>query len=257
MNCPRCGEYIKDDDIFCGNCGYKVEKTQPPVVDVPGYHPIDEPGPIQPPPPKNGKLFFILIPILSLLLLFLIFSGLLITNVITVENIPVISEYEKFLDNLIDNQPEKEVPVPTEVTTDPPTQPSTSGETSTVYEPTFSKNKTKPTRPQPTESFTEGDDSIPPELRKWADGLVEENRTYRITLTYSTSNINFRSTPKVTNKGDSDYNFICNIPDGKDVYVSYIYNGTWAVFKYNNQWGFSSIYSGNNPENNRIMTPID
>lgn len=28
--CPNCGSEVKDDDLFCGECGAKIERTEVP-----------------------------------------------------------------------------------------------------------------------------------------------------------------------------------------------------------------------------------
>ena len=30
MFCPKCGSEVKDDDLFCGECGAKIERTEVP-----------------------------------------------------------------------------------------------------------------------------------------------------------------------------------------------------------------------------------
>ena len=30
MFCPNCGSEVKDDDLFCGECGAKIERTEVP-----------------------------------------------------------------------------------------------------------------------------------------------------------------------------------------------------------------------------------
>ncbi|MFR2169186.1 MAG: zinc-ribbon domain-containing protein [Anaerostipes hadrus] len=30
MFCPNCGSEVKDDDLFCGECGAKIEHTEVP-----------------------------------------------------------------------------------------------------------------------------------------------------------------------------------------------------------------------------------
>ena len=34
MRCKRCGSEIQDGDMFCGNCGWKVEEKKKPVIPI-------------------------------------------------------------------------------------------------------------------------------------------------------------------------------------------------------------------------------
>lgn len=101
--------------------------------------------------------------------------------------------------------------------------------------------------------YSESND-VPYYWSAYSSGMVPENRTYVITLPED-YNILFRSTPYKLGKESPDYNEICKIPTGTEVYVEYIYDGKWAAFTYNGMHGFSSLYANNDPTDRMIMTP--
>lgn len=106
-----------------------------------------------------------------------------------------------------------------------------------------------------TTSAIQPNSSVPEYWAQYADGLVPENRNYRIELDEDDWNILFRSTPEKIDRGQPGYNVIDKISSGTVVFVDYIYNGKWAAFTYNGQHGFSSIYALNDPSRERIMNP--
>ena len=98
--------------------------------------------------------------------------------------------------------------------------------------------------------------SVPSELSRYENGLVEEGKTYKISLQESDWNINYRSSPEVLKKGEPGYNVLGQIQSGSEIYVEYIYDGTWAVFRKDGRYVFASIYAGNDPSQNKLMYPV-
>ena len=96
---------------------------------------------------------------------------------------------------------------------------------------------------------------IPPELQKYANGLMYEGRTYRITLQEDDWYINYRSEPVYIDIKASNSNVVGKIQSGTEIYVEYIYDETWAVFFKDGRYVFSSLYGSNDPTHNKLMEP--
>ena len=96
---------------------------------------------------------------------------------------------------------------------------------------------------------------IPPELQKYADDLVYEGRIYRISLQEDDWYINYRSEPIYIDLNASNSNVIGKLKSGTEIYVEYIYDGTWVAYKVNGRYVFSSLYGSNDPTQNRLMEP--
>ncbi len=99
-------------------------------------------------------------------------------------------------------------------------------------------------------------DSIPSELIRYENGLREEGRTYKISLQDDSWNINYRSSPEIKKSGEAGYNVLGQIQSGSEIYVEYIYDGTWAVFRKDGRYVFASIYAGNDSSQNKLMYPV-
>lgn len=98
--------------------------------------------------------------------------------------------------------------------------------------------------------------AFPAELQKYANGLVYEGKTYRITLNKDDWYINYRSSPQLIDKDKAGNNILGKMKHGSEIYVEYIYNGTWAVFYKDGRYVFSSLYVSNNPSLNRLMEVV-
>lgn len=97
---------------------------------------------------------------------------------------------------------------------------------------------------------------VPFELQKYADDLVYEGCAYRITLQEDDWYINYRSEPVYIDINTSNNNVVGKLKSGTEIYVEYIYNETWAVFKKDGRYVFSSLYGSNDPTHNKLMAPI-
>lgn len=132
-----------------------------------------------------------------------------------------------------------------------------SSTTTTAAETTTSTTTT--TTAQPSSSQTERQDTpaaadgIPAQLAKYKDGLVKENRKYKIDLG-GNSSILCRSAP-IYKKGDKS-NVVARMPSGAEILVEYIYKSTWVVYKVNGQYVFSSLYAENDPSKAMLMKPV-
>lgn len=93
-------------------------------------------------------------------------------------------------------------------------------------------------------------------MQKYANGLVYEGKTYRITLNKDDWYINYRSSPQLIDKDKAGNNILGKMKHGSEIYVEYIYNGTWAVFYKDGRYVFSSLYVSNNPSLNRLMEVV-
>lgn len=98
--------------------------------------------------------------------------------------------------------------------------------------------------------------SIPADLLQYSAGLVPENRMYKIQLKEDDWNIIKRSTPHLPTDNEPS-NKLGKLPSGTQVYVEYIYNGTWAVCSENGSYYFLSLYAANDPSQSRLMNPVD
>ena len=131
---------------------------------------------------------------------------------------------------------EEEVPVWTTTTTTRPTTTTTT------------------TRPTTTTTTTQYYSPYPDELARYASGLRAENRTYVISLQEDNWNINYRSSPEVIQKSDPQpYNVLGQIQSGTEIYVEYIYDNTWVVFRKDGRYVFASMYSSIDPSQRRLM----
>ena len=92
------------------------------------------------------------------------------------------------------------------------------------------------TVPSTTANDNEQTSNIPSELKKYEKGLVFEGRTYRITLQSDAWYINYRSEPEYIDISMSDNNIVGKMKSGSEIYVEYIYNKTWAVFKMDGEY---------------------
>lgn len=278
MICKRCGSVIEEGSLFCGECGWDVRKPynpEPPVdpgVNIP-IESIDEDDPYSiapnidyyPEPDSNSKKpkgkTIALIVLLAVIVLFAVISILSVTDFVSFQNIPVLSQYESFLQELTDKKDEKnmpeEKPVNGEESISNPVSEDNAGqkEPYSIWSPSESEQSLKKESNDKTSQSKDSD--IPDELSAYKDKLVVENRNYEITLERSNYNILFRSSPELIDVDSSDSNVISRIPDGTRIYVSYIYNGTWAVHFYNGKWGFSSLYHKNDPSSTKLMKPVD
>ena len=275
MICKKCGSFIDEGSLFCGECGWDVRKPYNPepsidpgvnipieIIDEDDPYPVDLPTPVSDSNPKKSKGKTIaLIVLLAVIVLFAVISILSVTDFVSFQNIPVLSQYESFLQGLTDKKDEKNMPEEKPVNGEEQIN-SPEAENNAVQEVPYSiwtpseseKNLKKESNDKASQSKNS---DIPDELSAYKDKLVVENRNYEITLERSNYNILFRSSPELIDIDSSDSNVISRIPDGTRIYVSYIYNGTWAVHFYNGKWGFSSLYHKNDPSSTKLMKPVD
>ena len=203
---------------------------------------------------SKSNLSIIVIILLSLLLLFVAsftaFNFLLMTDRIDTFKYDLLEGYKESLGeflNLSDNSDYEEETtsdsgyeqVPTERTTTPVI----------AIEPITQQAST-----ETTENDTQN--NIPSELQQYTSGLVYEGKTYRITLQEDDWYINYRSSPQLIDKDKADNNVLGKMKHGSEIYVEYIYNGTWAVFYKDGKYVFSSMYASNNPSLNRLMEVV-
>lgn len=129
-------------------------------------------------------------------------------------------------------------------------------ETATETQPETTTREEIPSTTLP--EVTEADilNSLPPELEQYSDGLVYEGKTYRISLQESDWNINYRSEPEFISIDNVNNNILGKMKHGTEIFVEYIYNGTWAVFNKDGRYVFSSIYSSNDPSKDRLMEVV-
>ncbi|MGN0573911.1 MAG: zinc ribbon domain-containing protein [Erysipelotrichaceae bacterium] len=287
MKCKKCGAELSPTDAFCGNCGNKVVvqdefvtsefqikiDTDQNNLDPLNYSPYNSrgysPNTAQPYYDNNNRnydnnptnaekgksnlstLIIILVWILLLLVVsFTAFNFLLMTDRIDTFKYDFLAGYKDSLGeflNISDNSDYAEETnsdsvyeqVPTEQTTTPVI----------AIEPITQQASTETTANDPQ-------NNIPLELQQYASGLIYEGKTYRIALQEDDWYINYRSSPQLIDKDKADYNVLGKMKHGTEIYVEYIYNGTWAVFYKDGRYVFSSMYASNNPSLNRLMDVV-
>ncbi|GEM_PF-5490773 len=123
---------------------------------------------------------------------------------------------------------------------------------------TPSEMSDKPTTTErPTDNYTTTNvyNNVPPELQQYTNRLVYEGKMYRITLQEDDWYINCRSSPQLIDKERVDNNIIGKIKHGTEIFVEYICDETWVVFKNDGRYVFSSLYAANDPSERRLMEP--
>ena len=127
----------------------------------------------------------------------------------------------------------------------------------TTEEKTTEEDTTEEETTEAPETTTEPEPELPAELRKYDGRLEEEDRDYIVTLEGADWFINYRSEPLFVEGNAAKDNVVGKIQCGTIVHVEYICDGTWAVYKLNGKYVFSSIYDMNDPTQDRIMMPLE
>ncbi len=98
--------------------------------------------------------------------------------------------------------------------------------------------------------------TIPQELKKYENALVDEGKTYRVSLDHDDWYINYRSTPEFISIDESENNILGKMKHGTEIYVEYIYDKTWAVFEKDGEYVFASLFSSNDPSKDRLLEVV-
>ena len=274
MKCNKCGAELLPNDTFCGNCGNKIQAGSNTNTGenlaaedfTPHYRKMEyydenatrsgyETDNAQSGRQKREKkphspvVAVVITTVLLLLAVFTVFNFLLMTERIQVSKTDALGEYKDALSGFL-NLPTDEVTDGSGVSAESTSAPTESG-TMTGAESTTAL----PTQPSTTQasSTSEAASSIPSELQQYADGLVYEGKTYRITLQGDDWYINYRSSPELIGINESPNNILGKMKHGYEIYVEYIYDKTWAVFYKDGQYVFSSLYASNDPSLSRLM----
>ena len=221
--CPACGSLIYSGQQFCPSCGFVLRQTN-------GSVPVKPAGAA-----KKGRTGIIVLSIVCGLLL-------IVTGIFAF----------KYFQSGTD---ETTAPSVTETTAQPTTEPTTvppTTEPPTTAPPTTAPPPTT-TQPPTTAANVNG---IPAALQQYADKLVYEGKSYRITPDHPDWNINYRSEPVFINIKMANNNILGVLQSGTEIYVEYIYDGKWAVFLRDGKYVFSSLYSDNDPTQERLMLPM-
>ena len=275
MKCSKCGTELKPNAKFCGKCGNKITDqvnesiTNKPVQPVTTQHPNNY-TPVQydniysnnsqytipnnnygsnrnySTTKKKSKTSPILVAIISILLvfiLFLVFNILIVAKVIDTSSSDALDGYKDSLFEMLNISEDKEK--------DSKYDDNKKSEDKTKKDKTTEKETTLPT--EPYTSSTNSNDFLPAELQQYSNGLLYEGRMYRITLQKSDWYLNYRSTPIYNDINNPGGNVVGKLKHGTEIYVEYIYNGTWAVFQKNGKYVFASIYDDNNPSKDILM----
>lgn len=292
MRCNKCGAELLPNDTFCGSCGAKVvthsdndTASKPFIVtyedeETPYSDSFKQPNSQNAFSPggktssdatrlsqtaKSGKsktsgLIVVLVIVVLLLIAFTVFNFLLMTDKIDTFKYDMFEGYRESMAEFLHlpYEPER-----TEKTDSPETQPKTTepttapiSSTQPVTQQTTVPTSSAPTTTAPTTIANDPHNNIPAELQKYANGLAYEGKTYRITLQEDDWYINYRSSPHLIDKDKADNNILGKMKHGSEIYVEYIYNGTWAVFYKDGRYVFSSLYASNNPSLNRLMEVV-
>ncbi|MGN0178580.1 MAG: hypothetical protein ACI4DY_03950 [Monoglobaceae bacterium] len=295
MNCKKCGAVLMPDDMFCGSCGEKVIVQTENVISIANdtttkfsdkrseenqatygspklsssNAPSNQSNTIRTNSDnscikvdkKEGsdtqnkkstlliKVAVLLIVLLSLLTSFTVFNLFLVTGRIDTFEYDFLEGYKESLSEFFNisekSDEEKE-------------RPSYSNNDATYEETTTAAMQIPTTVSANTTEVTTNDSqrAIPLELQQYANGLVYEGKTYRITLQEDDWVINYRSSPKFIEINKKQNNVLGTIKDGSEIYVEYIYNGTWAVFYKDGRYVFSSMYDSNDTTQDRLMQVV-
>lgn len=287
MRCDKCGAELFPNDSFCGSCGTKVaaynnndikpnlsrgahdeevishsdssnNKNNNKALLSSGKS-VDDTNPpsrsTENRKSKSSGIVVVLVIVLFLLISFTVFNFLLMTDKIDTSKIELLDGYKESLSEFLhisyeDKRAEK---------TDSHELNSKKNESTTVpmssTQP-ITQQTTVPTTSAPTTTENNPQNSIPAELQKYKSGLVYEGRTYRVKLKEDDWKINYRSSPKFIDVNKSNNNILGKMKNGSEIFVEYIYNGTWAVFYKDGRYVFSSLYASNNPSLNRLMEVV-
>ena len=292
MRCNKCGAELLPNDTFCGSCGAKVvthsdnDTSSKPFMVTYEDEATTYSDSFKQPNNKNafspsgkassdskqlsqtaksGKsktsgIVVALVIVLLLLTAFTVFNFLLMTDRIDTFKYNMFEGYKESMAEFLHLPYEaerKEKTNNSEVqpeTTESTTAPISS--TQPVTQQTTVPTTSAPTTTVPTTIANDPQNNIPAELQKYANDLAYEGKTYRITLKEDDWYINYRSSPQLIDKNKAENNILGKMKHGSEIYVEYIYNGTWAVFYKDGRYVFSSLYASNNPSLNRLMEVV-
>ncbi len=100
-------------------------------------------------------------------------------------------------------------------------------------------------------------EDIPLELEAYADLLRPENKEYVVDLEYDDWYVNLRNTPEyLVSETEGADNVVGKLKCGTTVCVEYIYNDIWAVFEWEGQYVFASLYDSNNPNAEMLFSVL-
>lgn len=254
MYCPFCGTEANNDDIFCRNCGRVFKNTQNAGEELKMNEEPDTDMPTSANSRKKSRStqksadgFTMAIAIFTLIAI-VVSGGLIVYKRISGKSVS--EDIRQAVSNISSKH--------TTHSDDSFIQIKETTEKSTTANPTTTVAATATTTTTTTTKTTTPatEDDFPKELSKYRGKMVKEGKNYKVTLQEKDWNIIFRSEPKITKSSDKNDNRICKISDGTVINVEYIYDNTWAVFKYNGQWGFASLYADADRSKRPLMLPV-
>ena len=288
MRCSKCGAELLPGDTFCGNCGNKIiisgqtdtahgtgqpfrvrlePEEKMPVQNISLNTPANDDrigregytnalSTNKSKGQKRSPIIAALIILMALLVVFTVFNFLLMTERIDTDKYDMLEGYKQSLSEFLNisdstGDEKKEESNPQNKTLTEEVASTIKTETTTTQQSTISVVTTTSAVTEATIDSTQG--GIPAELQQYKANLSEEGKTYRITLQEDDWYINYRSSPKLIDINTTPNNILGKLKHGSQIYVEYIYNGTWAVFYKDGRYVFSSLYASNDPSKNRLM----
>ena len=229
IKCPSCGNLIPDDQKYCQFCGASLSQNENNTVSDSKVK------------SSNGRTTLIVI-------------AVAVVAVIAAIGIRVYNSYFR-------KSVSRQGATVSQTSLADNNQTSTTGsdsEAELANTTAVSTTKIETTAETSTTTVVETTDSIvPTELKKYTSDLVYEGRNYRITLQEDDWYINYRSEPVYHDINAANSNIVGKLKSGTEIYVEYIYDKTWVVFKQDGRYVFSSMFGSNDPTHNRLMTPVN
>lgn len=213
-----------------------------------------------------SAIAIILVIVLLLFGIFTAFNFLLMTDRIDVDNVEFLGSYKDSLGDFLNISDESEDDSEKEEAkakddSDKNDKKSdgkdTDSQKTTVKETvkeTTTETTTEATTEPSTEPTTEApEDAIPSELQKYSSKLVPEGKTYKIKLNDAKAKVNYRSAPEFIDVKEKSNNILGKLGNGDELFVEYIYDGVWAVYKKDGKYVFSSMYDKADSSQGKLM----
>lgn len=229
ITCPSCGKRLLGEQQYCSFCGANLSRDQINETENTNTKKKN----------SNNKMTLVVI-IIAVVAVVGAIGIRVYTSYFKKDLDPAQSVVEQQTSEIDNNQVAIDTETDIDNSTDTHLDSTTDAVTSTPPSTTIDEMQTM---------------DIPAELQKYANGLVYEGRTYRITLQEDDWYINYRSEPIYIDIKASNSNVVGKLQSGTEIYVEYIYDETWAVFFKDGRYVFSSLYGSNDPTHNKLMEP--
>lgn len=209
-----------------------------------------------------SAIAIILVIVLLLFGIFTAFNFVVMTDKIDVGNIEFLKSYKDSLGDFLNISDESEDDSEKEEAkakddsdkNDKKSDGKDTDSQKTTVKETVTETTTEATTEPSTEPTTEApEDAIPSELQKYSSKLVPEGKKYKIKLNDSKAKVNYRSAPEFIDVKEKSNNILGKLGNGDELFVEYIYDGVWAVYKKDGKYVFSSMYDKADSSQGKLM----